>query len=148
MSFDLTGTSHGEPITVEGTAGSASGAATITLGEGTINVALVHKTVYFKADQSFYQQQGASAAKAAQLAGQWISAPTSDSEFNEFDQFLLAKSLFLQAGQGVTGTGTKYAKAGSATINGTPTIKISVNESTSRRATTASSTCRRPAGPT
>ena len=127
VSFDLTGTSHGEPITVEGTAGQRAGAATITLGEGTINVALVHKTVYFKGDQSFYQQQGASNAKAAQLAGQWVSAPSSDSQFNEFDQFLLAKSLFIQAGQGVTGTGIRYTKLGNATIDGTSTIKVSVD---------------------
>jgi len=128
VAFVLSGTSHGQPITIEGTAGKASGAATITLGSATISVALVNKTVYFKGDQSFYQQQGASAAKAAQLAGQWVSAPTSDSQFSQFDQFLLAKSLFIQAAQGVTGTGIQYAKLGNATINGTPTIKVSVDD--------------------
>ncbi len=128
VAFVLSGTTHGQPINIEGTAGKTAGAATIMLGSGTIDVALVNNTVYFKGDESFYQEQGSSASEAAQLAGEWVSAPTSNSQFSQFDQFLLVKSLFIQAAQGSTGKGIQYTKLGNATINGTPTIKIAIRD--------------------
>jgi hypothetical protein len=101
---------------------SASGMSegTITINGGTAHVVELGSVAYFKADNSFWTQNGGK-ADAQLLAGKWVYGPITSSTFSSFKGFLSPRKIinsFFSGNQG------PFKKGGTSSINGQAVLAI------------------------
>ena len=101
---------------------SASGMSkgTITINGGTAHVIELGAVAYFKADNSFWTQNG-NKADAQLLAGKWVYGPISSSTFSPFKAFLSPRKII---GSFFSGSQGPFKKGGTSSIGGQPVLAI------------------------
>jgi hypothetical protein len=101
---------------------SASGMSegTITINGGTAHVIELGSVAYFKADNSFWTQNGGK-ADAQLLAGRWVYGPLSSSTFSSFKGFLSPRKII---GSFFSGNQGPFKKGGTSSINGQAVLAI------------------------
>jgi hypothetical protein len=102
----------------QGTIGLAAGAtSTSSAVSGTANIIEVDSTVYMKLDESFFKSAGLPASEFSDVAGKYIKL-TSTSDLASFAQLCDPGTLSSAFAKDDTG----FVKAGTATVNGQPTL--------------------------
>jgi hypothetical protein len=125
-SFHMVGnaTNSGKPIRFDIHFGPHQAAGSIV--EDGVTIELINpggQSVYFKAPDSLWQQQGGAAAVAL-FHGKWVKVPTNDQRFSEltnsFDKDAFVSQMLSDDG---SSSNSDIAKVGPATVNGTAATK-------------------------
>ncbi len=80
------------------------------------------QSVYFKAPDSLWQQQGGAAAVAL-FHGKWVKVPANDQRFTELTKSFDKDAFVSQMMSGSDGSDSDIQQVGPATVNGTATTK-------------------------
>jgi hypothetical protein len=128
-SFTLSGWAHqsGQTTTFHLSA-DQTGDLTADLGlQGKLSVIEKNGVVYFRADKTFWRQNGSTSAEVAQLANRWISAPASSAT---------AQQIAGSSGVGALAnlhtlfsknfTGARFTKLHPSTFDGRPVLVVKV----------------------
>ncbi|OMH31148.1 hypothetical protein BGP79_08735 [Tersicoccus sp. Bi-70] len=86
----------------------------------TVEVRVVGKTAYLKGDRRYWEQDGAG-AKAATLAGRWVSGPTSTFDTQRTDMTMILDSAFAQQ---PTLEDLKKGRVARTTLDGVPAFTL------------------------
>jgi hypothetical protein len=112
---------------------------TITINGGTAHVVELGTVAYFKADNSFWTQNG-NKADAQLLAGKWVYGSISSSTFSSFKSFLSPRKVigsFFSGGEG------PFKKGRTSSIGGQPVLAI-VGQGSSQNGTLYVATIGKP----
>jgi hypothetical protein len=88
------GTSSGETVKVDITAGASDAYGVLTYGKNSTTLRRVGSAIYAEGTKGFLEQQGASASQAAVEANKWFRIPTSEtSNYSSLKEFLTVSGL-------------------------------------------------------
>ncbi len=88
------GTSSGESVKINVTAGANAASGVLTYGGQATTLRRVGTKIYAKGTKGFLEQQGASASEAAVEANKWFQIPLSETtNYQSLQQFLVVKQL-------------------------------------------------------
>jgi hypothetical protein len=120
FSVDGSVTQSGSTVSLDLSVSSSGRSEGTTIDGGTAHVVELGPVAYFKADNSFWSQNG-NTADAQLLAGKWVYGPISSSTFSSFKSFLSPRQIigsFFSGGQG------PFKKGGTSSIGGQAVIGI------------------------
>jgi hypothetical protein len=128
-SFRVAGTvtSSGETVRLDLFLSPHSAKGTVSIKGQTIRLIRKGQTIYFSADKTFWMANGGKAV-AQLLAGRWVYAPATNSNFSSFASFLDPHSLTSQMLSHPL-VGTSFKKGRMTTVAGQRVIAISAKDS-------------------
>jgi hypothetical protein len=121
-SVRVAGTIHdsGQTIGLDLKIAQHGGGGTMTIQGSKVEIVRVGKSVYIRAPSSFYERVGAGKAAGQLLAGKWLKAPASTSDFRDLAQLTNINQFVSQA---LKPEGT-VTKGGETTVAGQKAIEL------------------------
>ncbi len=119
-SFHLEGTAS--PLTLDLNLSARGGGGTISEPGAQLDVVVVGKTIYIKANEQSWDKLAQNASVAKTVANKWIKAPASSSDFSDFADLTIPKDFVPQVFSGDSGLSVV---PGTKQVNGQAAVDLS-----------------------